>query len=51
MEDLIRASVIDIVRSDEIQDFVDDGLFKEYSDVFVIQELARKNLAHKCTRM
>ena len=50
MEDLIRASVIDIVHSDEIQDFVDDGLFKEYSDVFAIQELARKILAHKCTR-
>ena len=50
MEDLILVSVIYIVRSDEIQDFVDDGIFKEYSDVFDLQELARKILSHNCTR-
>ena len=48
VNDLIRASIIDIVRSDEVQSLIDEGILNEYDDVYTIQDLARGILAHKC---
>ena len=38
MDNLIRAPVCNIVRSDEGQHLIDDGFFKEVFDVFKIQK-------------
>ena len=48
--DLIRASVIDIVRSDEVEGLVESGILNEYSDVYELQELANSILSHKFGR-
>ncbi len=49
-DDLVRASVGDIVRGDEVQDLVDRGILKDKSDVFELQDLSNEILDHKCTR-
>ena len=48
VKDLIRASVVDIVREDEVQGLVDSGILNEYTDIYELQELANSILAHKC---
>ena len=40
--------MVDIVRSDEVQKLVDEGILDEYNDIYTIQELARAILAHRC---
>ena len=49
VQDLIRASVVDIVRSDEVLSLIDEGLLDSHNDVYTIQDLASAILAHKCT--
>ena len=46
--DLIRESVVDIVRHDEVQELIDNGILNEYEDIYELQELAKSILAHKC---
>ena len=46
VQDLIRASIVEIVRSDEVQGLIDEGILDEYNDVYNIQELAKTILAH-----
>ena len=48
MQDLIRASVVEIVRTDEVQSLIDEGILDEYDDVYKIQDLAKSILAHRC---
>ncbi len=35
--DLVRASIVDIVRGDEVQGLIDEGLLKDFSDVYEVQ--------------
>ena len=48
ISDLIWASVVDIVRADEVQGLVDSGILNEYSDIYELQELANVIPSHKC---
>ena len=50
MDDLIRASVVEIVRSDELQDYVDQGVLESVEHVYTVKELANKILSHRCTQ-
>ena len=47
---LVRASVGDILRPNEVQDLVHSGVLNEYSDIYKLQDLANEILAHKCSR-
>lgn len=49
VQDLIRASVVDIIRSDEVQNLIDEGILDDYNDVYTIQDLAKGILAHRCS--
>ena len=46
---LIRASLFDIVRVDEIQRLIDEGLFKNSNDVKKIFDIGRSVLNHHFT--
>ena len=50
LQDLVRASVGDILRPNEVQDLVHSGVLNEYSDIYKLQDLANEILAHKCSR-
>ena len=49
MLELIRGSVCNIVRSDEADDLVKDGVFVNAEDAEEMKDLASKILAHNCT--
>ena len=49
MNDLIRASIYDIVRSDEVQHLIDDGIFISVDDHKDMQINAGDILPHICT--
>ena len=49
MDDLIRASICDIVRSDKVQHLIDDGIFKSVDDHKDMQNDAGDILPHICT--
>ena len=40
MHDLVRASVGDIIRFDEVNQLIDEGIIDEFSDVYDLQALA-----------
>ena len=44
---LIRASVSEIIRSDEIQHLIYEGLINDNDDVYRVQDLAKGILAHR----
>eukprot|EP00957_Ditylum_brightwellii_P127866 9750856-Ditylum_brightwellii.AAC.1 len=46
--DLIRASMFDIVRPDEVDRFMEDGIFTHREDVANVYENAKKFLPHIC---
>ena len=48
VEDLVRASIMDIVRSDEIDKFVDQGVFEYEEDVTSVYKDAEDFLPHRC---
>ena len=48
VNDCIRASVLDIVRVDEVQRHIDEGLFKHPSDLKNVINIAMAVLPHKC---
>ena len=48
VNDLIRASIFDIVRPDEIDRFMEDGIFTHREDVANVYENAMKFLPHVC---
>jgi hypothetical protein len=48
VNDLIRASIFDIVRPDEIDRFMKDGIFTHREDVAKVHENAKKSLPHIC---
>ena len=45
---MVRASIVDIVRGDEVQNLIDEGILNEFSDVYRVQELAEDILSHRC---
>ena len=49
INDLIRADVGSIVRSDEVQHFIDSGIFKSGDDLFKLEKLSREILPHRCS--
>ena len=49
MYDLLRASICDIVRSDEVQHLIDDRIFKSIDDHKDMQRDAGDILPHICT--
>ena len=49
IHDLIRASVVDIIRGDEVQKLIDEGILNKFSDVYEVQDLAEEILSHKCS--
>ena len=48
MNDLIRASISDIVRAVEIQRFIDEGVFRCVNDVHEVYDNTEKFLPHRC---
>ena len=48
VDDIIRAGIFDLVRSNEIQKFINDGIFEDASDVFEIYNNATSFLPHRC---
>ena len=48
VEDLIRASLFDIVCSDEIEKFVEDGIFYKKKNVHDVFDDANAFLTHHC---
>ena len=48
MDDIIRASKNEIVRPEEIQRLIDEGIFKSHEDWYEMQELTEKFLPHVC---
>ena len=48
MHELVRASVGNIVRFEEVDRLVDEGIINEFSDVYELQDLATEILAHHC---
>ena len=49
IDDLIRADVGSIVRSDEVQHLIDSGVFKSADDQFKLEKLSREILPHRCS--
>ncbi len=47
--DLLQTSVMEIVRTDEMQSLIDKGLLKSVDDVLRTTDLASKFLAHRCS--
>ena len=50
LDDLVRASIIDIIRYDEIDAMIEKGIFTSFNDIFDIQEKARIILPHFCNK-
>lgn len=48
VDDIIRAGIFDLVRSNEIQKFIDDGIFEDTSDIFEVYDNAASFLPHRC---
>ena len=48
VEDLIRADIFEIVRADEVDDLVEEGIFENPMDIYEVYENARKFLPHRC---
>ena len=48
IDDLIRASICDIVRTDEVQHLIDDGIFTDTKDYEEMQKDAGNILPHIC---
>lgn len=46
--ELVRASVVDIIRTDELDHFMKEKLIKSYDDVIMIQLDGKRFLSHKC---
>ena len=49
VDNIIRASVCDIIRADEIEKYIDHGLMKSHHDIFEVMEDATMFLSHKCS--
>ena len=47
-EDLIRTSVFDVIRTDEVQSLMDKGLLKSVDEANDVIDLAKTCLVHKC---
>ena len=39
IHDLVRASVLEIIRGDKVQDLIDEGLVNSHEDIYEIQEI------------
>ena len=48
LHELVRASIANIVRLDEVQGLVDEGIFERFEDVYELQDLADIILPHRC---
>ena len=49
LEELVRAAICEIVRFDEVQDYIDEGIFTdEVEDVKEIEKLGNSILPHRC---
>ena len=48
VNDLIRASIFDIVKSNEIDKFIEDSIFVHKDDVTTVYENVKKVLPHNC---
>ena len=48
VQDLIRASILDVVRPNEVQRFIDEGIFECVDDVKEVYNNAEKFLPHRC---
>ena len=48
VNDLVRASICDIVRPDEVQQFINNGIFKAVGDLEIMIEDATRTLSHSC---
>ena len=48
LTDLVRANIFDIVRTEEIQTYIDEGLYKEVTDYHTTIRKGKKFLPHLC---
>ena len=48
VQGFIRASVSDIILSDEVHNFIDEVIIDEYEYVIKVQDLAKGILSHRC---
>lgn len=45
---LIRASICDVIRSDEVSHFIDENLIESHDDIQFIRDDVKRFLSHKC---
>lgn len=50
VKNLVRASVVDIIRYDEVDKLIEKGLIRSQEDLPMLQELGRNILSHRCSR-
>ena len=48
MDELVRASIVDIVRDDEVDRLVAEGILDRRTDIYEMQDLASSILSHHC---
>lgn len=48
VEDLIRASILDIVRTEEVESLINEGIFKSLEEYHKMIKYAMKFLPHRC---
>jgi len=49
IEDLIRADICQIVKTEEVEELIHEGILKSWHDRTTIEDLASKILPHRCT--
>ena len=49
IKDKIRGSLDDVIRTDEVNDLISEGILSDENDLFDVRELARRLLKHTCS--
>ena len=50
IKDLIRTSIAEVVRLDEIDKLIEEGIVNSWQEVFHIKELGNRILSHTCDK-
>ena len=50
LDELIRASICDIVKAEEVEEYIEHGIFKCVNDVFEMEKDAEIMIPHKCNK-
>ena len=48
VKDLIRVNVLDIVRPEKVDKFIEEGIFTDFNDIYTIYNNAKEFVPHRC---